>query len=51
MSTLEEKQRELNALQTAFDEYIVSSKELEEEQDAELTKYRECHLVQEALHA
>mmetsp|Transcript_24002 Transcript_24002/g.57943 ORF Transcript_24002/g.57943 Transcript_24002/m.57943 type:complete len:1481 (+) Transcript_24002:367-4809(+) len=38
MTTLEEKQRELDALQTAFDEYIVSSRELEEELDAELTK-------------
>ncbi|KAL7551645.1 hypothetical protein ACHAWF_014832 [Thalassiosira exigua] len=38
MATLEEKQRELDALQTAFDEYIASSRELEEELDAELTK-------------
>lgn len=38
MTTLEEKQRELDALQTAFDEYIVSSRELEEELDAEFTK-------------
>lgn len=42
MTTVEEKQRELDALQTAFDEYIVSSRELEEELDAELTKCREC---------
>ena len=41
MSTAEEKQAELDALQTAFDEYIVSSRELEEELDAELTKCRE----------
>ena len=40
MPTLEEKQAELDALQTAFDEYIVSSRELEEELDAELTKCR-----------
>mmetsp|Transcript_6886 Transcript_6886/g.14939 ORF Transcript_6886/g.14939 Transcript_6886/m.14939 type:complete len:1458 (+) Transcript_6886:192-4565(+) len=38
MTTLEEKQKELDALQTAFDEYIVSSRELEEELDAEFTK-------------
>ena len=41
MTTLEEKQKELDALQTAFDEYIVSSRELEEELDAEFTKCRE----------
>ena len=41
MTTLEEKQAELDAVQTAFDEYIVSSRELEEELDAELTKCRE----------
>ena len=41
MTTVEEKQKELDALQTAFDEYIVSSRELEEELDAELTKCRE----------
>jgi chromosome segregation ATPase len=38
MATIEEKQKELDALQTAFDEYIVSSRELEEELDAELTR-------------
>ncbi|KAL7532191.1 hypothetical protein ACHAXR_008434, partial [Thalassiosira sp. AJA248-18] len=38
MTTLEEKQQELDALQSAFDEYIVSSRELEEELDAEFTK-------------
>jgi len=38
MTTLEEKQSELDALQAAFDEYIASSRELEEELDAELTK-------------
>jgi hypothetical protein len=32
------KQAELDALQTAFDDYIASSRELEEELDAELTK-------------
>ena len=42
MTALEEKQRELDALQSAFDDYISSSRELEEELDAELTKCREC---------
>lgn len=41
MTTLEAKQAELDAVQLAFDEYIVSSRELEEELDAELTKCRE----------
>ena len=44
MATLEEKQTELDALQAAFDEYIASSRELEEELDAELTKCRKCLL-------
>eukprot|EP00985_Skeletonema_marinoi_P028906 scaffold26260_cov86-Skeletonema_marinoi.AAC.1 len=35
---VQEKQAELDALQTAFDDYIASSRELEEELDAELTK-------------
>ena len=39
-TTLEEKQKELDALQTAFDDYIASSRELEEELDAELTRCR-----------
>ena len=43
MATVEEKQKELDALQTDFDEYIVSARELEEELDAELTKCRECY--------
>ena len=43
MTTIEEKQKELDALQTAFDEYIVSSRELEEELDDELTKCRELN--------
>jgi len=38
MTTLEAKQAELDAVQLAFDEYIVSSRELEDELDAELTK-------------
>jgi hypothetical protein len=41
MTTVDEKQRELDALQSAFDDYIASSRELEEELDAELTKCRE----------
>ena len=44
MTTLEEKQSELDALQAAFDEYIASSRELEEELDAALTKCRKCFL-------
>mmetsp|Transcript_38030 Transcript_38030/g.79656 ORF Transcript_38030/g.79656 Transcript_38030/m.79656 type:complete len:341 (-) Transcript_38030:42-1064(-) len=38
MTTLEEKQKELDALQEAFDEYIVSSRELEEELEADFAK-------------
>lgn len=38
MTTVEDKQRELDALQAAFDDYIASSRELEEELDAELSK-------------
>ena len=44
MATIEEKQKELDALQTDFDEYIVSARELEEELDAELTKCREYYV-------
>ena len=44
MATIEEKQKELDALQTDFDEYIVSARELEEELDAELTKCREYYM-------
>ena len=39
--TMEEREAELAALQSAFDEYIASSRELEEELDAELAKMRE----------
>jgi hypothetical protein len=35
-----EREAELIALQGAFDEYIASSRELEEELDAELAKMR-----------
>lgn len=38
--TMEEREAELAALQSAFDEYIASSRELEEELDAELAKMR-----------
>ena len=34
--SVEEKQAELDALQAAFDEYITSSRELEEELEEEL---------------
>jgi hypothetical protein len=38
--TVAEREAELFALQAAFDEYIASSRELEEELDAELAKMR-----------
>jgi len=38
---MEEREAELAALQSAFDEYIASSRELEEELDAELAKMQE----------
>lgn len=38
--TMAEREAELAALQSAFDEYIASSRELEEELDAELAKMR-----------
>lgn len=38
--TIAEREAELAALQSAFDEYISSSRELEEELDAELGKMR-----------
>jgi hypothetical protein len=46
--TMAEREAELAALQSAFDEYIASSRELEEELDAELAKMRKsfiqhCH--------
>lgn len=37
-SSIQEREAELAALQSAFDEYITSSRELEEELDAELAK-------------
>ena len=40
-ATVAEREAELIALQSAFDEYIASSRELEEELDAELAKMRE----------
>jgi hypothetical protein len=39
-SSVAEREAELIALQSAFDEYIASSRELEEELDAELAKMR-----------
>jgi len=39
-ATVAEREAELIALQSAFDEYIASSRELEEELDAELAKMR-----------
>lgn len=50
--TMAEREAELAALQSAFDEYIASSRELEEELDAELAKMRKswstftfgCHI-------
>lgn len=40
-ATIAEREAELVALQSAFDEYIASSRELEEELDAELAKMQE----------
>lgn len=39
-ATAAEREAELIALQSAFDEYIASSRELEEELDTELAKLR-----------
>lgn len=39
-ATVAEREAELIALQSAFDEYIASSRELEDELDAELAKMR-----------
>lgn len=41
--TMAEREAELAALQSAFDEYIASSRELEEELDAELAKMRKSY--------
>jgi hypothetical protein len=45
---MEEREAELAALQSAFDEYIASSRELEEELDAELAKMRKfiCSIIE-----
>jgi hypothetical protein len=40
--TVADRDAEIAALQTAFDEYIASSRELEDELDAELAKMRKC---------
>ena len=42
--TVADRDAEIAALQTAFDEYIASSRELEDELDAELAKMRKFHL-------
>ena len=47
--TMAEREAELAALQSAFDEYIASSRELEEELDAELAKMRKFHFRQRHL--
>jgi hypothetical protein len=44
-ATAAEREAELIALQSAFDEYIASSRELEEELDAELAKMRELNYL------
>ena len=44
-NTIAEREAELVALQSAFDEYIASSRELEEELDAELAKMRTFALI------
>ena len=41
MPTVADRDAEIAALQTAFDEYIASSRELEDELDGELAKMRE----------
>lgn len=46
--TIAEREAELAALQSAFDEYITSSRELEEELDAELAKMRKFFLCDPA---
>lgn len=48
-STIAEREAELAALQSAFDEYITSSRELEEELDAELAKMRKSLLRSECV--
>lgn len=42
--TVADRDAEIAALQTAFDEYIASSRELEDELDAELAKMRKCSM-------
>ena len=48
-ATVAEREAELIALQSAFDEYIASSRELEEELDTELAKMRKSLLSEEQL--
>ena len=47
--TVAEREAELVALQNAFDEYIASSRELEEELDAELAKLRKYKKQEKAF--
>lgn len=47
--TMAEREAELAALQSAFDEYIASSRELEEELDAELAKMRKSQTLQKSF--
>jgi hypothetical protein len=47
-ATIAEREAELLALQGAFDEYIASSRELEEELDAELAKMRKLYFRADA---
>lgn len=44
-TSVAEREAELVALQSAFDEYIASSRELEEELDAELAKMRTSSVI------
>ena len=48
-ATVAEREAELIALQNAFDEYIASSRELEEELDGELANMR-TYSVHASLH-
>ena len=47
--TVADRDAEIAALQTAFDEYIASSRELEDELDAELAKMRKSMMSLELL--
>ena len=49
--TVADRDAEIAALQTAFDEYIASSRELEDELDAELAKMRKYCMRCAFLHS